>query len=77
LVLLIATELVQRNLLPAKALADAFHAVTASLHGVDYLLTWNCRHLANPHLQKPLRSFMAGHSLILPEICTPLDLAGD
>jgi hypothetical protein len=44
---------------------------------VDYLLTWNCRHLANPHLQKQLRAFMAGRGLVLPEICTPIDLAVD
>ena len=73
----LAKEMVQRNVLPAKAISDALHVVAASWHRVDYLLTWNCRHLANPHLQKPLRAFMAEHSLVLPEICTPLDLAGD
>jgi len=56
-------------------LADAIHAATASIHPADYLLTWNCRHLANPHLQKQLRSFMAAHGLNLPEICTPIELA--
>jgi predicted nucleic acid-binding protein len=74
---LLAKELVQEQLLPPAAVSDALHAAVASLHQVDYLLTWNCRHLANPHLQKRLRAFMAGHKLVLPEICTPIDLAVD
>ena len=73
----LAKELVQERLLPPTAISDALHAAVASLHNVDYLLTWNCRHLANPHLQKRLRTFMAGHKLVLPEICTPIDLAVD
>jgi len=74
---LLAKELVQQRLLPPAAISDALHATVASWHSVDYLLTWNCRHLANPHLQKGLRTFMAAHRLVLPEICTPIDLAGD
>ena len=74
---LLAKELVQEQLLPPAAVSDALHAAVATLHQVDYLLTWNCRHLANPHLQKGLRTFMAGHKLVLPEICTPIDLAVD
>jgi predicted nucleic acid-binding protein len=74
---LLAKELVREQLLPPAAVSDALHAAVASLHQVDYLLTWNCRHLANPHLQKRLRAFMAGHKLVLPEICTPIDLAVD
>jgi hypothetical protein len=73
----LAKELVQEQLLPPAAVSDALHAAVASLHQVDYLLTWNCRHLANPHLQKRLRTFMAGYKLVLPEICTPIDLAVD
>jgi len=72
---LLAKELVREQLLPPAAVSDALHAAVASLHQVDYLLTWNCRHLANPHLQKSLRAFMAGRGLVLPEICTPIDLA--
>ena len=62
---------------PPTMFADALHVAVAALHNVDYLLTWNCRHLANPHLQKRLREFMAGHGLLLPEICTPSDFTGD
>ncbi len=74
---LLAKELQREQLLPQTMFSDALHAAVASLHNLDYLLTWNCRHLANPHLQKKLRAFMARRGLTLPEICTPLDLAGD
>jgi len=55
---------------------DAIHVAAATLAGVDFLLTWNCRHLANPHLQKQFRALMVERELILPEICTPMQLGG-
>lgn len=72
---LLATDLLAQKVLPPAVIADALHAAAASLHRADYLLTWNCRHLANPHLQKSMRAFMAAHGLTLPEICTPIELA--
>jgi predicted nucleic acid-binding protein len=72
---LLANDLLAQKVLPPAVLADALHAATASVHQADYLLTWNCRHLANPHLQKQMRRFMAAHGLTLPEICTPIELA--
>ena len=72
---LLAQDLLAQKVLPPTVIADALHAATASIHRADYVLTWNCRHLANPHLQKQLRSFMAAHGLTLPEICTPVELA--
>jgi hypothetical protein len=45
----IANELIARNLMPEKARLDAFHVATAAVGGVQYLLTQNCRHIANGH----------------------------
>jgi hypothetical protein len=73
----LAQDLIAKGLLPREALSDSLHVAVSTLHAVDYVLTWNCRHLANPHLLKRLRSFMAECQLILPEICTPLELGGD
>ena len=73
----LARGIIKESLLPAAATSDAVHAAAASFHGVDYLLTWNRRHLANPHLQENLRAFMAKRGLFLPEICTPIELMGD
>ena len=74
---LLARDMLKEQLLPPAVVSDATHAAVASLHRVDYLLTWNCRHLANPHLQKKLRAFMAARGLVLPEICTPIELAAE
>ena len=73
----LARAILAEMILPPAAASDAIHAVVASQHGVNILLTWNCRHLANPHLLGRLRKFMAGHGLVLPEICTPIELAGE
>lgn len=73
----LADAILQSGSLPAAARSDAIHVAAATLAGVDFLLTWNCRHLANPHLQKQLRALMTARGLTLPEICTPVELAGD
>jgi hypothetical protein len=72
----LADAILQSGSLPPAARSDAIHVAAATLVKVDFLLTWNCRHLANPHLQKPLRALMAARGLILPEICTPIELGG-
>ena len=64
------------KILPPAAASDAIHVVVASQHRVNILLTWNCRHLANPHLLGQLRKFMAARGLVLPEVCTPIELVG-
>lgn len=72
----LADIILQSGSLPATARSDAIHVAAATLAGVEFLLTWNVRHLANPHLQKQLRALMAARGLTLPEICTPIELGG-
>ena len=72
----LADAVLQSGSLPPAARSDAIHVAGATLAGVDFLLTWNCRHLANPHLQKQLRALMTARCLMLPEICTPTELGG-
>lgn len=57
--------------LPQKAYTDASHLGLAILHRMDYLLTWNCTHLANAVLQKELMEYCQYHRLHLPIVCTP------
>lgn len=57
--------------LPQKAYTDASHLGLAILHRMDYLLTWNCTHLANAVLQKELMEYCHYHRLHLPIVCTP------
>jgi len=73
----LARELLAAKILPSAAASDAIHAVVASQGRINILLTWNCRHLANPHILGKLREFIAGQGLILPEICTPIELMGE
>ena len=72
----LARAILAEKLLPSAAASDAIHAVVAAQNRVNILLTWNCRHLANPHLLAKLRTFMAARGLVLPEICTPIELMG-
>lgn len=73
----LARAVLAEKLLPPAAAADAIHAIVAAQHRVNILLTWNCRHLANPHLLGKLREFVAGRGLVLPEVCTPIELIGE
>ncbi|MEM8961406.1 MAG: type II toxin-antitoxin system VapC family toxin [Acidobacteriota bacterium] len=67
----LADRLVADRILPEKAHADALHLAIATVNRIDYLLTWNCKHLANAVLQKRLRHFMKRNRHELPQICTP------
>ncbi len=70
-VVALADQLMQIGPLPANARFDAVHIATAACHGMDFLLTWNCKHIANaamiPKFDEVCR--MAGFRL--PTICTP------
>jgi hypothetical protein len=72
----LAQQLLAAGIFPSAAASDAIHAVVAAQHGINILLTWNCRHLANPHLLGKLREFVGRHGLTLPEVCTPIELMG-
>ncbi len=76
-VLDLAEQFLERSSLPAKADVDAIHIAAATVHGMDYLLTWNCKHIANAQIQRKLAqiSLDLGHEL--PILCTPYELLGD
>lgn len=60
--------------LPRKAQADALHIAMAAVHNVDYLLTWNCRHIDNPATKPLIREVCASQGYVCPEICTPFEI---
>ena len=72
----LARELLVARILPPAAASDAIHVVVAAQRRINILLTWTCRHLANPHLLGKLREFVGRYRLTLPEICTPIELMG-
>lgn len=67
-------QFITRSNLPSKASDDAIHIATATVHGLDYLLTWNCKHIANAQIQKKLREICLDFGYNLPTICTPYEL---
>src|SRR5947207_4015854 len=50
----LAEHLVESRILPAKAADDALHLSISAVHGMEYLLTWNCKHLANSQLRRKI-----------------------
>ncbi len=67
----LADSMVQLLQLPPKAQMDATHLAFAIAHRIDYILTWNCTHLANATLQKTLFEYCSYHRVHMPVICTP------
>lgn len=72
----ISKALVGRGIIPAKAAEDALHISIATIHAIDFLLTWNCKHIANPEIQKRIALYLEEQGLFLPFICTPDELLG-
>ncbi len=70
----LATEIVSRLILPADALLDALHIACAAVNRVDYLLTWNCKHIANPMILPRVFRTLDDFGLPFPVICTPKDM---
>jgi hypothetical protein len=70
----LAKELLQAGALPAKAADDALHIAVAPTHGIPYLLTWNCRHLANATLRPLIEAACVAKGFKAPIICTPEEL---
>lgn len=73
----IAELLLEKQVIPAKAADDAIHIAVASVHRADYLVTWNCKHLANPRNWRRISDCVAQFGFRATVICTPEDLIGD
>ena len=70
----LANILIQKVPLPAKARIDALHIAAAALNGMDYLLTWNCSHIANAVLRPKIEAVCRELGYEPPTICTPQEL---
>lgn len=70
----LADLLLLRSALPEKARLDALHICTAAYHEVDYLLTWNCTHIANARFIPRMRQIIDSMGLTIPTICTPEEM---
>jgi len=72
----LAAALVARGALPAEAPEDALHIAVATVHGMDYLVTWNCAHIANAQLRCAVEEVCRSLGYEPPIICTPEELMG-
>jgi len=70
----IADELLKFQIVPQKAASDALHIAVASVHEVEFLVTWNFKHIANPFLRNRIRELVEGHGFRMPTMCSPDEL---
>lgn len=73
----LAATLIESHSLPKKAAEDAMHIAVAAVHAVDFLLTWNCRHIANAHMRDAIETVCREAGYKPPLICTPEELSYD
>ena len=67
---------IQNRVMPANPVGDALHLALASHHKCDYLLTWNCKHIANPNKFRRIRMYNLLMGLYVPFLVTPNQLIG-
>ena len=72
----LAETLVRDVPLPPNAVADATHIALAAVHGIELLVTWNCRHIANAVLRPRVEAVCRAAGYEPPAICTPAELLG-
>lgn len=73
----LAAEIMHATRLPKKANADGLHIALAAAHGMDYLVSWNCRHIANVLLRGKIEGACRAVGFEPPAICTPEEMLGD
>jgi hypothetical protein len=72
----LARVLVRERAVPTQAAADAMHIALAAVHRMDFLLTWNCRHIANAEVRGQVEDVLRSHGFVPPVLCTPEELMG-
>lgn len=69
--------LLSQKAIPLKAEIDAYHISVAAVNGIDYLLTWNCKHIANAVMRPKIETICRQQGFEPPTICTPQELMED
>lgn len=73
----IASEIMSLGVLPANAQVDALHIAAVAHHRIQYLLTWNCKHIANAKILPRIHDVLTDVGIPIPIICTPEEMLGD
>jgi hypothetical protein len=73
----LARALLDEGALPRRAVEDALHIALSAVHGMDFLLTWNCSHIANAEMMGAIQSTIRACGYEPPLVCTPEEMLGD
>jgi len=73
----IAQLLTEKGVIPKGSEADALHIGIAAAQGVDYLLTWNFKHINNAEMKSAITKVVESCGLVCPQICSPEELGGN
>ena len=73
----LAAGILASGVIPQKAATDAAHIAIASVHSMDFLMTWNCVHIANAIIAKSVAVICRQQGFECPVICTPEELLGE
>jgi hypothetical protein len=73
----LTAALLSSGVIPRKAAGDAAHIAHAAVHGMHFLLTWNCRHIANAEMLRQVEKVCASNGFACPVVCTPHELMGN
>jgi len=73
----IAQRIMALGGLPQKARVDALHISLVAHHRIQYLLTWNCKHIANARILPRIHDILTEMGIPIPIICTPEEMLGD
>jgi len=71
---LLAEQIVIQLKLPDHVLPDAYHLALPAVHGIEYLVTWNCKHIANAFMLKRIEKIVVANGYDMPVVCTPEEL---
>jgi hypothetical protein len=73
----LAEQFFEKMKIPDHAKLDCFHLASAVINGMEYILSWNFKHIANPTIKKIYREINQSKGLVTPEICTPEEMLGE
>lgn len=73
----IANEIMSLGVLPPKAQIDALHIASVAHRRIQYLLTWNCKHIANAKILPRIHNLLTNLGIPIPIICTPEEMLGN
>lgn len=73
----LANDIIDSRIIPQKSAIDAAHIAIATVHKMQFLLTWNCTHIANAENYDPIKAICSLKGLKCPVICTPEELMGE